>query len=133
MADERIQPSVQAVHDDEWAVSLTFGVQALFSQLLKAETQVLVLLRPYEHLKERSIGLQIPLEGAIGGQQNHRDFGGYRLGEQAQKKRYAFRTLRQKPQRLSAVPPVPATNTVAGNLQFSQQIPVPSLRLLGRK
>ena len=68
MADERIQPSVQAVHDDEWAVSLAFGVQALFSQLLKAETQVLELLRPHEHLKERSIGLQVPLEGAIGGQ-----------------------------------------------------------------
>ena len=133
MADERIQPSVQAVHDDEWAVSLAFGVQALFSQLLKAETQMLEFLRPHEHLKERRIGLQVPLEGAIGGQQNHWDVGGYRLGEQAQKKRYTFRALRQKPQRLSAVPPVPATNTVAGNLQFSQQIPVPSLRLLGRK
>ena len=79
LADQRLQPTVQSVHNDERAGGALGTPQVRGAQLLQAETQMRKLLRAHERLKGTGVGFQVAVERTVRGQQNNRRAGGERL------------------------------------------------------
>ena len=79
LADQRLQPTVQTVHDNERAGGSLGAPQVRGAQLLQAETQMRKFLRTHECLKGTGVGFQVAVERTVRGQQNNRRAGGERL------------------------------------------------------
>ena len=79
MANQRLQPTVQTVHDNERAGGALGTPQVRGAQLLQAEPQMRKFLRPHERLKGTGVGFQVSVERTVRGHQNNRRAGGERL------------------------------------------------------
>ena len=79
LANQRLQPTVQTVHDNERAGGALGTPQVRGAQFLQAETQMRKFLRARERLKGTGVGFQVAVERAVRGQQNNRRADGKRL------------------------------------------------------
>ena len=67
LANQRLQPAVQPVHDNERAGGSLGAPQIRGVQLLQAETQMRKFLRAHERFKGTGIGFQVAVERTVRG------------------------------------------------------------------